>query len=146
MTSEDDRGRLSGDQRAAMLAAMRRGSPPAARPRETTPPRGNWDTSGGARPGARSMTTHLVAGEMLGIANPFHRLHEGRSGAHATIDGRDCLNFASYDYLGLIGHLPNRRGAGPAASTSHVVAGSSGREDARVAGEQDLHRLLTPVP
>ncbi len=138
MTSEDDRGRLSGDQRAAMLAAMRRGSPPAARPREATPPRGNWDTSFVSLPGYRSMTTHLVAGEMLGIANPFHRLHESRSGAHATIDGRDCLNFASYDYLGLNGH-PQVTDAVAAAAARWGTSVSASR---LTAGERPAHREL----
>ncbi|MEO1330273.1 MAG: aminotransferase class I/II-fold pyridoxal phosphate-dependent enzyme [Pseudomonadota bacterium] len=42
-------------------------------------------------------------GEALGVPDPFFRSHEGRSGATAMIDGREVLNFASYDYIGVNG-------------------------------------------
>src|SRR6266481_2411539 len=45
-----------------------------------------------------------AVGDITGIANPFHRLHDGRAGATTEIDGRTVVNFSSYDYLGLNGH------------------------------------------
>src|ERR1700730_10536924 len=45
-----------------------------------------------------------AAAEFAGIASPFFQVHEGRAGATTTIGGRELVNFASYNYLGLNGH------------------------------------------
>ena len=41
------------------------------------------------------------AGAFIGVENPFFRLHDGHAAAQTRIDGREVLNFASYDYCGL---------------------------------------------
>ena len=38
---------------------------------------------------------------MFGLRNPFNRTHEGRLGATTISEGRELVNFASYDYLSL---------------------------------------------
>lgn len=40
-----------------------------------------------------------MAGEMIGVANPFYRSHDVAAGATTVMNGREFINFASYDYL-----------------------------------------------
>ena len=56
--------------------------------------------------GHREIRMIREAAEFLGIADPFFRVHEGIAGAETVIDGCSYVNFASYNYLGLNGHLP----------------------------------------
>jgi 8-amino-7-oxononanoate synthase len=74
----------------------------------------------------------------LGIKNPFFRSHEGCAGATSVIEGRECINFASYNYLGLNGH-PDVREAAKQAIDTYGVSASASRV---VAGERDIHRVL----
>src|SRR5690606_38193375 len=55
-------------------------------------------------PGYQKMLVPKAAGERLKIANPFFRIHDGVAGATTVIDGREYINFANYNYLGLTGH------------------------------------------
>ncbi|MGI3166849.1 aminotransferase class I/II-fold pyridoxal phosphate-dependent enzyme [Pseudooceanicola sp. 200-1SW] len=80
----------------------------------------------------------------LGLASPYFRLHEGRAEARSRIAGQECLNFASYDYLGLNADPRPRAAAGAAleryglsASGSRMVSGS---RPAHVALEAALAR------
>lgn len=74
----------------------------------------------------------------LGIGNPFFKLHEGTAGATTRIDGREYINFASYNYLGLSGH--------PAVSEAAKNAidryGTSCSASRLVSGERPIHREL----
>ena len=54
-------------------------------------------------PAYKEMRRHRAVADVMGVENPFFRLHEGRSGATCTIDGRTYDNFISYDYVGLNG-------------------------------------------
>ena len=53
------------------------------------------------------------------------RLLDGRQGPHAVIDGREVVNFASNDYLGLAGDPRLARAAAAALETSGTGVGSS---------------------
>ncbi len=75
---------------------------------------------------------------LLGIENPFFRSHESYAGATSIIEGRECLNFASYNYLGLNGHSHVREAAKAAIDTYGISASAS----RVVAGERDIHRTL----
>src|SRR5579859_1707315 len=44
------------------------------------------------------------AAELLGISDPYFRVHDGIAGAETSIEGRPFINFSSYNYLGLNGH------------------------------------------
>jgi 8-amino-7-oxononanoate synthase len=78
------------------------------------------------------------AGELLGIQNPFFRVHEGIAGAETSIEGRRYLNFSSYNYLGLNGH-PRVIAAAVEAVERYGTSVSASR---LVAGERGLHGEL----
>jgi 7-keto-8-aminopelargonate synthetase-like enzyme len=79
-----------------------------------------------------------AAAEFAGIASPFFQVHEGRAGAMTTIGGREIVNFASYNYLGLNGH-PEVSAAAKAAIDRYGMSASASR---LVAGERPVHREL----
>ncbi len=81
-------------------------------------------------PGYERMLVPKVAAERLGVRNPFFVAHDGVAGAVTHIDGREYLNFSSYNYLGLNGHPAISKAArdaidrhGTSASASRLAAG-----------------------
>ena len=42
--------------------------------------------------------------DVSGLDNPFYRTREDLSVDCTTVNGRRCINFAGYNYLGLSGH------------------------------------------
>jgi 8-amino-7-oxononanoate synthase len=71
-----------------------------------------------------------AAADRLGLQNPFFIAHDGVAGAVTRIQGREYLNFSSYNYLGLAGHPAVNKAAreaidryGTSASASRLVAG-----------------------
>ncbi len=74
----------------------------------------------------------------LGLQNPYFRLHQGRAGATTRINGREVLNFASYDYLGLNGDLR----VSDAAKSAIDLYGVSASASRMVAGERPVHQQL----
>lgn len=91
-----------------------------------------------ALPAYQQLKTQRATADLLGVDVPFFRPHDGRAGATTLIAGRECVNFASYDYLGLNGHPDVVAGAvqaiekyGTSVSASRVVA-----------GERPIHREL----
>jgi len=78
------------------------------------------------------------AGEALGIANPYFRMHEGIAGARSVIDGRSYDNFVSYNYLGLNGD-PRISAAAKDAIDRYGTSVSASR---LVSGERPIHQAL----
>jgi 8-amino-7-oxononanoate synthase len=74
----------------------------------------------------------------LGVANPFFKVHDGITGVTTRIGGREYLNFASYNYLGLCGD-PRVSLAAKAAVDRYGTSVSASR---LVAGERGIHREL----
>lgn len=81
-------------------------------------------------PGYEKMLVPKAAADRLGLRNPFFIAHDGVAGAVTRIDGREYLNFSSYNYLGLSGHPAINKAAkdaidryGTSASASRLVAG-----------------------
>ena len=89
-------------------------------------------------PGMQELKLQRSAAELIGLANPFFRVHETRAGATTQIAGRTYLNFSSYDYLGLNGH-PEVQAATCAAVAEFGTSCSASR---LVAGERPTHRTL----
>jgi 8-amino-7-oxononanoate synthase len=79
-----------------------------------------------------------AAADLLGVANPFFRAHDGRAGATTRIGTRMVINFASYDYLGLNQHPA----VGAMATAAIDRYGTSASASRVVAGERPIHREL----
>jgi 7-keto-8-aminopelargonate synthetase-like enzyme len=76
--------------------------------------------------------------DKLGIESPFFRSHDARAGARSLINGRELINFSSFDYLGLNGH-PEVHAAAKAAIDRYGFSTSASQ---LVAGERPIHRAL----
>jgi 8-amino-7-oxononanoate synthase len=81
-------------------------------------------------PGYEKVMVPMTAAKRFGITNPFFRVHDGVAGATTRIDGREFVNFSSYNYLGLAGHPAVNQATknaidhyGTSASASRLVAG-----------------------
>jgi 8-amino-7-oxononanoate synthase len=81
-------------------------------------------------PGYEKLMLPRMAGERLGLTNPFFISHDGVAGATTQIAGRTFINFSSYNYLGLSGHPRINKAAkdaidryGTSASASRLAAG-----------------------
>ena len=70
------------------------------------------------------------AAGVLGISDPYFRVHDGIAGAETSIEGKPFINFSSYNYLGLNGHPEISEAAkqaidryGTSVSASRLVSG-----------------------
>lgn len=124
---------LSGAAKAQLLARLsaRQPGPHVEALPEPKAPLGRTDVAGDIQMVQR-------AGEALGIANPYFRVHEGIAGAQSTIDGQVYDNFVSYNYLGLNGD-PRIAEAAKAAIDRYGTSVSASRI---VSGERPIHRDL----
>ncbi len=89
-------------------------------------------------PGYQQIRIVREGASKLGIPNPFFRSHEKASGREACIDGKDYLNFSSYNYLGLSGN-PDVNKAAISAIEKYGTSVSASRP---VSGERLIHRQL----
>lgn len=88
--------------------------------------------------GYREIRTITEAGDFLGVANPFFRIHDGLAAAETVIGNRTYLNFSSYNYVGLNGD-PRIAEAAKAAIDRYGTSVSASRP---VSGERPVHREL----
>lgn len=89
-------------------------------------------------PAYRALQERKAELARLGIVHPYFRLHEERSGVEAVIEGKRCVTFSSYDYLGL-SHHPAVTGAARDAIDAYGTSVSASRV---VSGEIPPHRRL----
>lgn len=89
-------------------------------------------------PGYQQLQTMRAGAAHFGVADPFFKVHEGTAGATTRIGGREYVNFASYNYLGLSGH-PAVNAAAVAALTQYGTSVSASR---MVSGERPVHGEL----
>lgn len=130
---------LTAQAKARLLEKLAAARPGAA----ASEPEVVGDTGGGRLAiteldGYRELRVIAEAGDYLGIANPFFRMHEGIAGAETVIGNRTYLNFASYNYIGLNGD-PRIAAAAKAAIDRYGTSVSASRP---VSGERPIHREL----
>ena len=89
-------------------------------------------------PEYRTLVGRLAEATANDAANPYFAVHEGISGATARVGGRELLNFANYNYLGLSGH-PDVTRAAQAAAERYGTSVSASRI---ASGERPLHAEL----
>jgi 8-amino-7-oxononanoate synthase len=89
-------------------------------------------------PGYQQIRIISEGATRLGIDSPFFKLHDGIAGAGTRIDGRDYINFASYNYLALSGHAE----ISDAAKQAIDRYGTSVSASRLVSGERPVHREL----
>jgi len=89
-------------------------------------------------PEHRVLADRLEQLQKHGLENPYFRAHEGATGSVARIDGREVVNFANYNYLGLSGD-PR---VNAAAVDAIVRYGTSVSASRLVSGERPIHREL----
>ena len=109
----------------------------AIRPITTSPQsaRQNSKLDFASLPGYEELRMLRAIGGKFGVNSPYFRVHAGRAAAYTEIDGKQALNFASYDYLGLNGH-PEVVDAAKAAIDQYGISSSASRH---VAGERAVH-------
>jgi 8-amino-7-oxononanoate synthase len=89
-------------------------------------------------PGYTQVKLMREMGEKLRVESPFFRVHEGTAGAATQIGGKQFLNFANYNYLGLAGdEAVNAR-----AKAAIDQYGTSASASRMVAGERTVHGEL----
>jgi 8-amino-7-oxononanoate synthase len=96
------------------------------------------DLSFESLPAYREILLERQVGPALGFTNPYYRVHDARAGARTTINGRELLNFSSYDYLALNGH-PEVLAAHEQAARDYGTSVSASRI---TSGERPVHRAL----
>lgn len=89
-------------------------------------------------PGYQQLRLLNEGAARIGVGNPFFKMHEGIAGATTRIDGREYVNFASYNYLGLSGD-PAVAEAAKSAIDRYGTSVSASRP---VSGERGIHRAL----
>jgi 8-amino-7-oxononanoate synthase len=112
-------------------------TPPARSPSEVpTHPEQHYRFD--LHPGYQQIRIISEGAHRLGIDSPFFKLHEGIAGATTRIDGREYINYASYNYLALSGH-PEVAAAARQAIDQYGTSVSASR---LVSGERPVHREL----
>jgi 8-amino-7-oxononanoate synthase len=132
---------LAGHARERLLSrveALRQADKPRAVPVPAPPGLRAEATDFSTLPGYAELRMQRAVADMVGVRSPFFRVHDARASANTLIEGRTCLNFASYDYLGLNGH-PEVAAAAKEAIEQYGLSCSASR---LVAGERPVHRAL----
>ncbi len=91
-----------------------------------------------AFPEYRTLETQLGQISMLGMENPYFNVHERVTSDTTVIDGREMINFSSYNYLGMSGDPDVTQAAKDALDRY----GSSASASRVVSGEKTIHREL----
>lgn len=89
-------------------------------------------------PGFQQLRIVQEGAAKLGIESPFFRTFDGTAGGTISIDGREYLNFSSYNYLGLSGDTR----VNDAAKDAIDRYGTSVSASRPVSGERAIHADL----
>ena len=118
-------------------------NPPVATTRQSEDARtaaksGGRDVNFATLPEYEVINLAKAVGHIAGLEDPYFRLHDGLARETTSINGRQVVNFSSYDYLGLNGH-PEVIAAAKAAIDHYGTSVSASR---LTAGERQIHRDL----
>ncbi|MCF8531925.1 MAG: aminotransferase class I/II-fold pyridoxal phosphate-dependent enzyme [Reyranella sp.] len=118
-------------------------NPPVATTRQSENARtavksGGRDVNFATLPEYEVINLAKAVGHIAGLEDPYFRLHDGLARETTSINGRQVVNFSSYDYLGLNGH-PDVVAAAKAAIDQYGTSVSASR---LTAGERQVHRDL----
>lgn len=118
-------------------------NPPVATTRQgesarTAAKSGGRDVNFATLPEYEVINLAKAVGHIAGLEDPYFRLHDGLARETTSINGRQVVNFSSYDYLGLNGH-PDVVAAAKAAIDQYGTSVSASR---LTAGERQVHREL----
>ena len=86
----------------------------------------------------KSIQQHKQLARLWGVGNPFFKVQEARDGKQVKIDGRQLVNFAWCDYLGLSEHPDVLK----AAKSAIDEFGSCVSASRMVSGDLEMHRQL----
>lgn len=89
-------------------------------------------------PEYKQLQVHLVVAEKMDILKPFFLCHDDKAKRTTRINGKEYLNFSTYDYVGLNGH-PEVNAAALEAMERHGTSAGASR---LVAGERPPHAAL----
>ncbi len=124
------RGNSAADSGAAGYPLVGHGPRPAEIPPETY----NFDQF----PEYRQLRQRLEMLEKSGVGNPYFGVHQGITNDRTVIDGRELINFASYNYVGTSGD-PAVSAAAKAAIDRYGTSVSASR---LASGEKVIHGEL----
>ncbi|MDP1967453.1 MAG: aminotransferase class I/II-fold pyridoxal phosphate-dependent enzyme [Reyranella sp.] len=118
-------------------------NPPVAATRQSESARtgaksGGRDVNFATLPEYEVINLAKAVGHLAGLEDPYFRLHDGLARETTSLNGRQVVNFSSYDYLGLNGH-PDVVAAAKAAIDQYGTSVSASR---LTAGERQVHRDL----
>jgi 8-amino-7-oxononanoate synthase len=109
---------------------------PAAQVPITTVDEANWRVE--KFPEYLALRQRIDMAQAMGLTIPYFNLHEGITSDTSVIDGREMVNFSSYNYLGLSGDAE----VTAAASAAMERYGTSVSASRIASGEKPLHREL----
>ncbi|HEU0223509.1 MAG TPA: aminotransferase class I/II-fold pyridoxal phosphate-dependent enzyme [Paracoccaceae bacterium] len=134
-----DENPLLDSLRKARLARRQRqrdDAPPPAMP--ASPARGTAAFDFSALPAHKQVRLTQAVADIAQLASPFFRVHDTARAPLTSIGGQACINFGSYNYLGLNDHPEVRAAACAAIDAWGISAGAS----RLVGGEHPFHRPL----
>lgn len=91
-----------------------------------------------AFPEVEQLDQRFQMAEAMGLKNPYFSVHAGTARNTSVVDGREMLNYSSYNYLGFSGH-PEVVEAAQKAIEQYGTSVSASRI---ASGERPLHRDL----
>ncbi|HPY39971.1 MAG TPA: aminotransferase class I/II-fold pyridoxal phosphate-dependent enzyme, partial [Thiolinea sp.] len=99
-------------------------------------------------PGYQQIRVIEQGGKQLGIDSPFFKTHDQVARSTTFIEGKEYINFASYNYLDLCGHPAVNQAAvdaiqryGTSASASRMVSGERAIQQELEKGLADLYEV-----
>lgn len=87
---------------------------------------------------ARDLSSMLMLFDALGVGNPYFSMLDGPATDVATVNGKTLINFATYNYLGLVGDVR----VNSAAQSAITQYGTSASASRIASGDRSVHREL----